>query len=223
MKRRPCFGRCPDKQVSIPDYEDIAGGYYFRSSLAGFSLIELLVVVVIILLLTTLYWGPSSASRQRALKRSCQKNLQKAYVALQIYANDHGGNFPVVPGASNSEAALDSLVPRYTSDTSCFICPGSGDSSLPSGESFRNRRISYAYYLGLSLTNGAQPLMSDRQVDTSAKTAGQLVFSPNGKPPGNNHRSYGGNILFSDGRLEMTPAHTPFALPLTPGELLLNP
>lgn len=188
----------------------------------GFSLIELLVTVVLILVLTTLYWSPNKESRQKGLQRSCQKNLQKAYIALEIYANDSGGKFPQKIGAHTSEEVLDALVPKYTSDTSVFICPGSKDSLLVAGESLRSRRISYAYYMGRGLTN-SQVLMSDKQVDTRARAAGETAFSTTGKPPGNNHRQFGGNFLFCDGHVELTPPQVPFALGFGTGEALLNP
>jgi prepilin-type N-terminal cleavage/methylation domain-containing protein/prepilin-type processing-associated H-X9-DG protein len=187
----------------------------------GFSLIEMLVTLAILIILTTLYWGPNSASRQRSLKSTCARNLSKLYVAMDIYATEHGAKFPEVPGARTSEEALVPLVPRYTSDTSLFICPGSKDSAPPA-DTFQQGRISYAYYMGQP-TNGTRPLMSDRQVDTTSKSPGQLAFSFNGKPPGNNHRKFGGNFLFADGRVESTPAKLPFAAGLTPGLVLLNP
>ncbi|HSU52952.1 MAG TPA: prepilin-type N-terminal cleavage/methylation domain-containing protein [Candidatus Dormibacteraeota bacterium] len=190
---------------------------------SGFSLLELLVTVAIILILTTLYFGPNTSGKQQALKRVCQKNLEKIFVSMEIYANEHGGRFPQKAGAHTSEEALAILIPRYTSDTSAFICPGSSDSALSSGERFGSRKISYAYYMGRSLTNSTQVLMSDRQVDTQPKSAGQPVFSTDGKPPGNNHRKFGGNLLFGDGHTETTAATVPFALPLTNGEVLLNP
>jgi len=189
----------------------------------GFSLLELLITVAIILILTTLYFGPNTSAKQQALKRVCQKNLEKIFVSMEIYANEHGGRFPQKPGAHTSEEALAILIPKYTSDTSPFICPGSTDSALSPGEAFGSRKISYAYYMGRSSTNSSQVLMSDRQVDTLPKTAGEPVFSTNGKPPGNNHRKFGGNLLFGDGHTEATPATAPFALPLTNGEVLLNP
>ena len=189
----------------------------------GFSLIELLVTVAIILILTTLYFGPNNANRQQALKQACQKNLEKIYVSMEIYANEHGGRFPEMAGARTSEEALDVLVPKYTSDTSPFICPGSNDSQLPAGESLRSHKISYAYFMGRSLTNSQQVIMSDRQVDTRAKSAGQAVFSTTGKPPGSNHRKFGGNFLFCDGHTETSSSLAPFPLTLTNGEALLNP
>jgi len=193
-----------------------------RPGSEGFSLIELLVTIVIILILTALYWNPNTGSRQHARQMSCQKNLQKAYIALEIFANESGGKFPNVAGARTPGEALDVLVPRYTSDTSVFICPGSQDSLLPAGESLRSRRISYAYYMGRCLTNSLV-LMSDKQVDSQARPAGAAAFSTTGKPPGNNHGKYGGNFLFCDGHVELAPPQVPFALELGKGEVLLNP
>ena len=90
---------------------------------AGFSLIELLVVIALILILSTMYWGSTSNSRRRQQQAACQSNLQKIYVALQIYANDHGGAFPCVAGARTSEEPLSELVPHYTVDTSSVHLP----------------------------------------------------------------------------------------------------
>ena len=189
----------------------------------GFSLLEMLITLALMIILTTMLWGFGSAGRQRAQLKACQQNLSKIYVALQIYANDCAGKFPETAGARTSEEALDVLVPRYTADTSTFICPGGRDSALPAGESFRNRRISYAYYMGWRLGGEAGPLMSDRQVDTRPKSAGDLVFSTTGKPPGNNHHKYGGNFLFCDGNLKLTPPQLAFSLVATQGVVLLNP
>jgi prepilin-type N-terminal cleavage/methylation domain-containing protein len=190
---------------------------------AGFSLIELLITMALMIILTTMLWGFGSASHQRAQKKVCQQNLQKIYVALEIYANDFAGKFPETAGARTSEEALDVLVPRYTADTAIFICPGGRDSALPAGVSFRTRKISYAYYMGRHLTNDQETLMSDRQVDTHPKSAGDYAFSSTGKPPGNNHHKYGGNFLFGDGRLELSPPRVPFSLTVPQGVVLLNP
>jgi prepilin-type processing-associated H-X9-DG protein/prepilin-type N-terminal cleavage/methylation domain-containing protein len=190
---------------------------------SGFSLIELLVVLGLLIVLTTMYWGFSSPSYQRRQRVACEQNLQKIYIAMEIYANDSRGKFPVTAGAQASEEALDVLVPRYTADTALFICPGSEGASLPFGESFRKRKISYAYYMGRELSDSQESLMSDCQIDTGAKTAGEFAFSSTGRPPGNNHSKYGGNFLFCDGHLESSPPRVPFSLPLSRGVVLLNP
>ena len=189
----------------------------------GFSLIELLVVVALIVLLTTLYWGSNSGGRQKKALASCQDNLQKTYIALEIFAKDHDSKFPETPGARTAEEPLDLLVPRYTSDTSILICPGSKDDPLPSGESLRKWKISYAYYLGRRLSDNAEPLMSDRQVDSLSKVSGQAAFSSTGKAPGNNHDKSGGNVLFSDGHVQRTGPNAAFPLALSSGVTLLNP
>src|SRR5260221_5519533 len=189
----------------------------------AFSLLELLITLAIILILTTLYFGPNNAGKQQALQRVCQKNLEKIFVSMEIYANEHAGRFPQKLGARTSEEALNMLVPKYTSDPSPFTCPGSTDSVLPAGEPLSSGKISYAYYMGRLLTNSSQVLMSDRQVDTQSKAAGQPVFSSTGKPPGNNHRKFGGNFLFCYAHTEMTPATAPLPLPLPKCDGLLNP
>ncbi len=175
------------------------------------------------IILVTMMWGFASESHQHATQRVCRQNLEKIYVALQIYANDFSGRLPENPDARISGQVLDVLVPRYTADTSIFICPGSKDSPLPSGVPFANRKISYAYYLGQHLNGAQPPLMSDWQVNALPKNAGDLVFSATGKPPGNNHYKYGGNILFCDGHVELTPPRLPFSLVITQGVMLLNP
>lgn len=200
------------------------GGRFGTSSAeSAFSLVELIIVVALLIVLTTMMWGFTSESHQRAAEVACRHNLEKIYVALQIYANDYSGRLPTVTNARRSEAPLSLLVPRYTSDTSIFICPGSKDAPLPSGVPFVHRTISYAYYMGQRLGNAQQPLMSDWQVNTRPKQVGDLVFSATGKPPGNNHYKYGGNVLFCDGHVQWTPPRLAFPLVPTNGVVLLNP
>jgi prepilin-type N-terminal cleavage/methylation domain-containing protein len=217
MKRGAKYVRCPTEDFRRCPLAD-------ASTPAGFSMIELLAVAAILLLVFTLYWGPTTGrNRAREAQKDCQTHLQKIYMAMDIYANDHAGSFPVLTGAVTSAEALDALVPRYTVDTAEFVCPGTKDPPPPAGEPLRQHKISYAYYMGRRAADAQQVLMSDRQVDTRAKAAGEFVFSNTGKPPGNNHDKLGGNLLFCDGRAEATPPRLPFSLMLTQGVVLLNP
>ncbi|HXR03072.1 MAG TPA: type II secretion system protein [Verrucomicrobiae bacterium] len=190
---------------------------------AGFSLIELLVVLALMLIMATMMYGFGSPSRQRAEKKACQQNLSKIYLAMQIYATDYAGKLPVNTNAQTAEEALYVLVPRYTTETSIFICPGGRDSALPESQSFRKRKISYAYFMGAPFNDAQQVLMSDRLVNTLPKNAGDDAFSTTGKPPGNNHHKYGGNFLFGDGSMQMTPPLIPFPLATNAGVVILNP
>jgi|SRR5690348_8470179 len=195
---------------------------YRSSTKAAFSLIELLVVVAVMIILTTLYWNHGPSKRDIALS-ACRQNLEKDYLALQIYSRDNNDKYPVVTNAVTSEQALALLVPHYTSDTAPFICPSVGQSSLPAGKSFADWKISYAYYMGRRAEDTDKVLMSDAQVDTSSKGVGATVFSETGRPPGNNHGKGGGNLLMGDGSVTSTTGNAQFPMTLQPPVVLLNP
>ena len=189
----------------------------------GFSLIELLIVLALLLVMIVLMHGSGSRSRQERDKAGCQKNLHQVYLALELFSNDHGGLFPVVNDAKTSEGPLSLLVPKYTVATESFVCPGGRDSGLPAGEPFARRKISYAYYMGLRAADTGEPLMSDRQINTTPRNRGETLFSTTGQPPGNNHHKYGGNVLFVGGDVKMSRPKAEFDLRPTQTAVLLNP
>jgi len=184
----------------------------------------MLITLALMIIMVVMLHGFGSRGNQQRQMRSCQKNLQKIYLALEIFANEHSGLFPAQAGAKTSEEPLSILVPRYTAASEVFVCPGSKDSPLPSGEPFSNRKISYAYFMGRALANDSSELLiTDRQISALPKVKGAPTFSANGKAPGNNHHQYGGNYLFVDGHLESGAALAPFPITWTPGVTLLNP
>ena len=143
---------------------------------------------------------------------------------MSLYAGDHAAAYPALRDASSSEAPLSLLVPRSTTETAMFICPGSKDKALPEGEPFAERRVSYAYYMGWSTNQSAgAALLSDWQINTLAKAIGQPLFSADGKAPANNHGKDGGNILLGSGEVESSGPAASRDLPLAPGVTLLNP
>jgi hypothetical protein len=184
----------------------------------------MLITLALIIIMAVMLHGFGSRSHQQRQMKSCQKNLQKVYLALEIFANEHDGRFPVQAGAQTSEEPLSVLVPRYTVASEAFICPGSKDSALPTAEPFARRKISYAYFMGHTLTNDpGDLLMTDRQIDNQPKAKGSQIFSLDGDAPGNNHHKYGGNYLFVDGRLEQGAALARYPITTPPGVVLLNP
>lgn len=193
-----------------------------RSRAAGFSMIELLLILALMVILTTIYWNHGPSKRDREIS-ACGHNLEKVYLALQIYSSDNHDKFPVVTNAVTSEDALALLVPHYTSDTAPFICPAVGDSSLPAGKAFTDWKISYAYYMGRRASESDKALMSDAQLNTASKGTGARVFSETGKPPGNNHGKGGGNFLMGDGSVTSTTGNALFPINVQPPVVLLNP
>jgi len=190
----------------------------------GFSLLELLLSMSIILVLYVTMLGPGSKMGQSRRKAACAVNLAQMHMSLSLYAAEHDGAYPIVAGATNSETALSRLVPHYTTDTSIFVCPGSSDGTLPGAQPFAERRISYAYYMGLKRDASPDaPLVSDEQCDAQPKRKGDALFSGTGKAPGHNHRGYGGNVLFVDGHVETGDALALRDLAIPTGVVLLNP
>lgn len=190
----------------------------------GFSLIEMLITLALVLVLSSLLMNRGSRSRQQREMTSCRKNLQSIFSALSLSALDNNGTYPMATNATTSEAPLSQLVPKCTTATEIFICPGSKDAQLPSAEPFADRKISYAYYMGWSTNiTPESPLLSDRQIDTKPRRKEDPTFSSTGEGPGSNHHKYGGNVLFASGEAQKSSPKAAFDLLYPTNITFLNP
>lgn len=194
-----------------------------RSS--GFSLIELLCVMAIMVILYCLYFGAWTKPYQRRQQEACATNLRFSHQALRSFALDHQDRYPYVTNAATSEIPLSLLVPSATTRTEIFICPGSGHKRLPEAQPFSDRKISYAFLMGLEPSAGSdQWIMADALIDLKPKAVGDVAFAPDSDAKtGRNHRAFGGVVLFADGRAERTPSKSAFALTMPARSLPLNP
>jgi prepilin-type processing-associated H-X9-DG protein/prepilin-type N-terminal cleavage/methylation domain-containing protein len=66
-----------------------------RSSLSGFTLVELLVVIGIIAVLISLLLPALNRARQAAQRASCAAKLNQIVMAANVHAADHKGYFPL--------------------------------------------------------------------------------------------------------------------------------
>lgn len=190
----------------------------------GFSLVELLITLALMIIMVVMFTSRGSQSYQQRQLAACSKNLQQIYVAMSLYATDNQGRYPILASAVTSEGPLSLLVPKGTTDTEIFTCPGSNDAKLPQGAPFANGRISYAYYMGWTKVEGEpRVLLSDRQVNTGSKKSGELIFSKDGKGLGDNHSKYGGNLLSGNGEVSAVSPLAAQNLLVPTNIFLLNP
>lgn len=180
-----------------------------RSRKSGFSLVELLIGMFLALILYSVTLGPTKEYLNAKKLQGCAENLRKLHMSLTLYANEHDGAFPGVPGARTANEALAPLVPQYSSDTSLFTCPAPGQSG-------------YAYVMGLRKdVDGGTMLASDAQVNPGPKQKGEAIFPGKEKGPAAKHGQ--GNVLFVDGHVEAFGDTAPRDLPLPQGAQVLNP
>ena len=176
------------------------------------------------IVIAAIFSSRMSRTRQQNDLHVCEKNLQSIHLALSFYTLDNRGKFPAMTGAKTSEEPLSLLVPRCTTQTAIFICPGTSDDSLDQGKPFSKETISYAYYMGWP-TNApsTSPLVSDRQVNTASKKQGEQLFSQDGKKEGSNHTKYGGNVLFVGGEVKHSGRKAEFDLTYPNNVTFLQP
>jgi prepilin-type N-terminal cleavage/methylation domain-containing protein/prepilin-type processing-associated H-X9-DG protein len=67
----------------------------------AFTLVELLVVIAIIGLLAALLLPVLQQGKVRAQRIVCENNLQQIGLASHLFANDHGGKFPIQVGTND--------------------------------------------------------------------------------------------------------------------------
>ena len=90
-----------------------------KSEKRGFTLIELLVVIAIIGLLASIVLASLNSARRKSRDARRVADLKQLQNALELYANDSGGNYPssastqASPGQAASTALPAILVPNY--------------------------------------------------------------------------------------------------------------
>ncbi len=110
----------------------------------GFTLIELLVVIAIIGLLSSVVFASLNSARMKARDARRLADLKEMQKALALYADDHGGKYPV-----------------NTNGTGLFTAPGGGVDwvgTTPGCYNFTGNNAPMAGYLDSSGAYKADPL-----------------------------------------------------------------
>ncbi|MEM8738891.1 MAG: prepilin-type N-terminal cleavage/methylation domain-containing protein [Planctomycetota bacterium] len=85
----------------------------FRARPVGFTLIELIVVIGIIALLIGILLPVLSSAKQAAIKVHCSSQIRQINLALETYANDFRGRYPVA-GYNIDWGQIDTGFPNST-------------------------------------------------------------------------------------------------------------
>src|ERR1043165_2626149 len=97
-----------------------------RSSLAGFTLKELIIVIAIIGVATGLLIPFTTDNRERGRRSVCADNMRQIHYCLTMYEQSEG-MFPTHSAkdryGGDAQEALNLLYRQYTEDVRIFLCP----------------------------------------------------------------------------------------------------
>lgn len=131
----------------------------------GFTLIELLVVVAIIGLLISILVPSLKFARAQAYEVTCRGNMHQIHLAIEIYANDQSGWYPLADTEVNPHNELIGALDAYHGSLiDAMYCPqvhvleeeaqnttdyppkGMGTSIIDTPENRKEGNISYFYW-----------------------------------------------------------------------------
>jgi len=99
-----------------------------RTGTGGFTLVELIVVIAILVVLVSILLPHPYGNGEKARQIQCTSNLKQLALAMQIYAQDKGSQYPGIDGSG----WVKKIAPYVGNSTDMFVCPcdKSGDNMV---------------------------------------------------------------------------------------------
>jgi len=188
----------------------------------AFTLIEMLCVIAIIGILAALLLPALAQGKEKARRIQCVNNLHEMGVAFNIFAHDHGGQFPMrvpakeggaleaVEAASRVQSAfyfsyrLFQPLSNELVDVKLLRCPSDTREAAANFSQLRNTNLSY--FAGVDADPGRpmSVLAGDRNVTNVAREMASVaqISADNSLRWTEELHRFKGNLLFSDGHVE---------------------
>ncbi len=191
-----------------------------KRKVSGLTLIELLAIIAVIAILAALLL-PAKTGRGRAYGPWCMSNQKQIAIALIMFQDEHGGNYPWQVSTTNNGSLelisnglasdqFSTLAPYLGKQTRVLICPT--DKARQAAASFftlTNTNISYFLNLD-AVTNMNSILSGDRNLEFNWKSIHPGFFVQNTNAPlkwtagfhGSQDKPFG-VFSFADGHAQM--------------------
>jgi prepilin-type processing-associated H-X9-DG protein len=188
-----------------------------KRRVSGFTLFEVLVIMAILAILAALLL-PSIQGSGPSRRIMCVNNLRQIGIVYIMWADDHGGKFPVqIPSAEKGSMEMISsgyaclqfrpLLPYMPHNMRVFVCPADKTKFAATNfNSLREENVSYFANVDATTNNPANTILAgDRNLSANGQSVnpGLFVMTTNFDMSWTHEiHALGGNLVFADGHVE---------------------
>jgi type II secretory pathway pseudopilin PulG len=180
----------------------------------GFTLIGLLVVIVVLGIFFALLVTYLSKAKARSIRMCCVNSLKESQLSFYIWANDHGGSFPMeVPKdkggtlgwpPEGNDFRIFQVMSNELSTPHTAYCVADTRQIATNFQDFNNQNISFFVNLDASQTNHDAWLCGDRNITNQLSPKQSVLTVQKDQSPGwteTMHNNWG-NVALVCGSVE---------------------